>query len=131
MTTPLNTDLLSRYQQFVADGYINPSATDVDKFVDVALGLVGEAGEVADLVKKKLRDVQKAKAHPEVMDLDAIINRVTQTERFTEEIGDVLWYLTHLCSLLGIKLEDVFKMNYTKLHKRYNNIYGDKDYGIT
>lgn len=67
-----------------------------------ALGVAGEAGEVADLVKKVVFH-----GHP----LDVA--------KLTNEMGDVLWYLASLCNTLGIDLADVADANTAKLRKRY------------
>lgn len=68
------------------------------------LGLVGEAGEIANKVKKVIRD-----------------NRPVD-EAFKEdmkaEIGDVLWYVARLADELGISLEDVATYNINKLLSR-------------
>ncbi len=69
------------------------------------LGLVGEAGEVADKVKKILRD-NDAKFDQESK--DAI--------KF--ELGDVLWYISQLASELGYELEDIANCNLRKLNDR-------------
>jgi NTP pyrophosphatase (non-canonical NTP hydrolase) len=97
------------------------------KLMNAALGLMGEAGEVADLIKKKLKIMQD----PEHLTIEDTLVKWEQQERFTEEIGDVIWYCVHLCSILGIDFQDVIVGNYEKLSKRYKNIYGGKDYGIT
>lgn len=68
----------------------------------VCLGLTGEAGEVADLAKKLL-----GHKHP------------FDRAKFKEELGDVLWYVAAVCSLLDMSLEEVAKGNIDKLHKRY------------
>ncbi len=68
------------------------------------LGLVGETGEVTDIVKKFLfhgHDMNKAK--------------------FGEEIGDCLWYLAKLAKAAGLDLQDIAEYNVTKLLKRYPN----------
>lgn len=69
------------------------------------LGLVNEAGEVAGKVKKIFRDRGGA---------------VTDTDRdaLALELGDVLWYLSELCSRLGIELEEVAALNIEKLRGR-------------
>ena len=67
-----------------------------------ALGLVGEAGEVADLVKKGIY-------HQHGLDRDKLI----------KEIGDVQWYVAALCSTLGVTLEHVMARNIEKLQARY------------
>lgn len=67
-----------------------------------ALGLCGEAGEVSEPIKKHLFHGK---------DLDE-----SQVE---EELGDALFYLAGLCSVLGFKLEDVARQNVEKLRKRH------------
>ena len=67
-----------------------------------ALGLAGEAGEVADTVKK-------AVFHQHGLDL----------EKLKIELGDVLWYIAAICTQLDVKLEDVMQANIDKLHARY------------
>ena len=71
------------------------------------LGLVGEAGEVADKVKKILRD---RKGVFDKHSKDAI----------KYELGDVLWYLSQLTSELGFELDDVASANLKKLESRKN-----------
>lgn len=69
-----------------------------------ALGLAGEAGEVADKVKKLFRD------HNGELDrcrADLIM-----------ELGDVLWYLSALCDQLHVDLAEVAVMNIAKLQSR-------------
>ena len=80
------------------------------------LGLTGEAGEVADKVKKVLRDKEG------VFDDDA-------KEAIMLELGDVLWYVSQLSSELGFQLEQVAKMKLEKLSSRSKRgcISGDGD----
>jgi len=70
----------------------------------LALGLVGESGEVADLIKKVV-----AHGHP----LDA--------EKLAQELGDVLWYLAVTADALGFSLDEIANRNITKLRARYPN----------
>lgn len=68
------------------------------------LGLTGEAGEVADILKKHLFH-----GHP----LDR--------EAFIKELGDVAWYIALCCTLIGEPMEKVLQANIDKLQKRYPN----------
>lgn len=70
-----------------------------------ALGMCGEAGEVADKVKKVIRD-DNQEFTPE------------KKKEIAKEIGDVLWYCATLAHDLGFSLEEIGEMNYEKLHSR-------------
>lgn len=79
---------------------------DVGKnFVYPTLGLVGEAGEVADKLKKTIRD-------------DRGIVTDIKKEEVKKELGDVLWYVAQLSTELGLSLEDVARENLDKLSSR-------------
>uniref|UniRef100_A0A6M3INP9 Putative nucleotide pyrophosphohydrolase domain-containing protein n=1 Tax=viral metagenome TaxID=1070528 RepID=A0A6M3INP9_9ZZZZ len=66
------------------------------------LGLCGEAGEVAEKIKKIIRDGGEF-AH------NALI---------AQELGDVLWYLANLAADLGFSLDEIAHMNLDKLSSR-------------
>jgi NTP pyrophosphatase (non-canonical NTP hydrolase) len=70
-----------------------------------ALGLAGEAGEVAEHAKKAIRD-------------DA--GRLSGERRaaMARELGDVLWYVAQLASELGLELEEIAGENLQKLLSR-------------
>lgn len=80
------------------------------------LGLTGEAGEVADKVKKTLRDWNG--------DFNPTIKA-----SIIAEVGDVLWYVNALARDLGYTLEQVMEMNIEKLESRKarNAIHGSGD----
>lgn len=80
------------------------------------LGLTGEAGEVAEKIKKIFRD-SNAEFSAE------------QLELIKKELGDVLWYLTQIATDLNIDLEDIAKTNIEKLYSRLERqkIHGDGD----
>lgn len=67
-----------------------------------ALGVAGEAGEVADIIKKHV-----GHAHP------------LNEDKLKDELGDVLWYVADLAKTLGITLSSVAEHNVAKLQKRY------------
>ena len=71
----------------------------------LSLALCGEAGEIADKVKKVIRD-QNGKYSPP--DLEAI----------AMEIGDVLWYAANLANALGYDFDRVAAMNLEKIKSR-------------
>ena len=68
----------------------------------LTLGLTGEAGEVANKVKKILRGDPTNTPDAEI----------------AKEIGDMLWYADRLCVYLGTSLEAVMKQNMEKLDGR-------------
>jgi NTP pyrophosphatase (non-canonical NTP hydrolase) len=70
-----------------------------------ALGLAGEAGEVAEHAKKAIRD-------------DA--GQVTDERRsaIAKELGDVLWYVSQLATELGLELDEIADTNLQKLLSR-------------
>jgi NTP pyrophosphatase (non-canonical NTP hydrolase) len=88
-----------------------------DPIVYPTLGLVNEAGEVAGKIKKIFRD-----RNGEITDEDR--------EALKQELGDVLWYLTQICTNLGLTLEEVAEANLDKLFSRLERgqIQGDGDH---
>ena len=65
-------------------------------------GLTEEAGEVAGLLK---REVFRGNEIP--------------TERWVEELGDVLWYLIAVAKEKGLNLDEIFEYNQKKCYERY------------
>lgn len=74
-------------------------------FFNKLLGLVGETGEIADKFKKVYRD-QNSEFTPE------------NKAEMQKELGDVLWYISVMCTYLDINLEDVANDNLKKLLSR-------------
>ena len=70
----------------------------------LALGLVGEAGEVADLVKK-------IEGHGHALDVG----------KLDEELGDLLWYVAATATAYGRSLNVIAAGNEAKLRRRYPN----------
>jgi NTP pyrophosphatase (non-canonical NTP hydrolase) len=94
------------YQE-LANGFINePQYTeDMDYLLNTALGLTGEGGEFADMIKKV-----RFQGHP----LDEALRIKLQ-----KELGDVLWYIAQGCKALDIPLSAVMALNIRKLTDRH------------
>lgn len=95
-------------QALATDSYAN-SGKNIDvtdlAFLNKVLGLVGESGEVAEKIKKILRNQD---------------GKMTEDDKkeIVKELGDVLWYMAVLSSYLGYDFETVAKNNLTKLADR-------------
>jgi NTP pyrophosphatase (non-canonical NTP hydrolase) len=76
-----------------------------DEFMHLVLGLVGEAGEVAEKVKKLVRD--------QGSDLERL-----DRDDMAAELGDVMWYTAVLANFLDLSLNDVAQRNIDKLADR-------------
>lgn len=85
-------------------------------FVYPTLGLAGETGEVAEKVKKILRDK------------DGVVDEATK-DSLKKELGDVLWYLAQLATEFSLSLDDIADANLKKLSSRMERgkIGGDGD----
>lgn len=83
------------------------------------LNLVGEVGEFASKVAKHIR---KEKAYIDVNHLITECGCSCMSDEeindLQKEVGDVLWQLSGLCSVMGWSLEDVAQMNLDKLQAR-------------
>lgn len=93
---------LNYYQQMAKRTAVYPKDQGL---VYTALGLNGEAGEVAEKIKKILRD-NNGVVSPEAR--DALI----------KEAGDVLWYLANFAEELGVNLGTIASLNLQKLGSR-------------
>lgn len=105
---------LNEYQKKALSTAIYPND---GKISYLALALCGEAGEIADKVKKVLRD---KKGQFYISDLSAI----------ALEIGDVLWYAANLAQAIGFDLSDIAEQNLNKIQSRIDRgtLHGDGDY---
>lgn len=95
---------INDYQKEAVKTAIYP---EEQRIIYPALGLTGEAGEVADKVKKVLRD-------------DDGVFSLKLKERVAAELGDVLWYCATMARDLGYSLEKIAQMNVSKLESRQN-----------
>lgn len=92
---------LNEYQQAALETAVYPEEF---RIIYPALGMTGEAGEVADKVKKVIRDYGSFTAE--------------RKREIVKEIGDVMWYCATLANDLGYSLEEVGIMNIEKLKSR-------------
>lgn len=96
----------NEYQQQAARTLIaKPDAQYTDNDIMIiwnAIGLAGEAGEVAELVKKGI-------FHQHGLD----------KAKMFKEIGDVLWYVAAICTKLDFSMADIMQANIDKLRERY------------
>lgn len=97
-----NSITANEYQDFTIKTAIYPGAGlgGIPELTYLALGLNGEAGEVADKIKKFIRD--------DSLDIGGIIY----------ELGDVCWYVARLADSLGYSFEDLLAINKSKLLRR-------------
>lgn len=104
---------LNEYQAHALETAIYPESS---RIIYPTLGLTGESGEVADKVKKVIRDANQEFTEEKKCEI-------------MKEIGDVLWYCAALSHDLGYTLEEVAQTNVDKLHSRMvrNHIHGNGD----
>ena len=104
---------LDMYQKVAKQTAIYPREQAI---IYPTLGLTGEAGEVANKVKKIIRD-----------DGNKINESLVQ--EISAEIGDCLWYISVLADDIGIKLSDIANANLVKLanRKEKGTIHGSGD----
>jgi NTP pyrophosphatase (non-canonical NTP hydrolase) len=106
------------YQKKAAETAVYPEAGtgSVGAISYVTLGLTGEAGEIANKVKKILRD------RGGEVDLDTLL-------ALRKELGDVQWYVAMLAKELGARLSEVAALNVLNLanRQRRGTLHGDGD----
>lgn len=107
----MNTD---KYQKLIARTLIDGPDFEISNremmIILCAIGLAGEAGEVAELVKKGI-----------------FHQHGLNEEKLKKELGDCLWYIASLCTKLDLSMSEVMEDNIEKLTKRYPNGYSSED----
>ena len=91
--------------------YPGANSRSLNEGTYLALGLVGEAGEVAEKMKKLIRD------------------NSLDNDLFKKELGDVFWYLVRLCQWAGSNPSEILTSNVIKLRDRQsrNKLHGSGD----
>ena len=95
----------NEYQELAAGTAIYPKRGEISGLAYTALGLNGEAGEVAEKIKKALRDN------------NGVIDEA-KTYELAKELGDVLWYVSETASQLNLSLGQIAEINVEKLYSR-------------
>ena len=106
MISSEDLDAFSYYDNFQKDDYSEWVETMIitegeTRLVENTLGLVGEAGEVAEKIKKLLRDGSRV-----------------QPAEIIKELGDVVFYATALANYFNSSLSEVKAVNQSKLNSR-------------
>lgn len=92
---------IKKYQE-LAPNTLNKDLTYTMQLLNCVCGLAGEGGEVADIIKKHMFQ-----------------NHILDVDHVEEEIGDVMFYICNLATLLGLNMETILDKNINKLAKRY------------
>jgi NTP pyrophosphatase (non-canonical NTP hydrolase) len=80
----------------------NQKLSTMEHIINGALGLAGESGEVADLVKKWTMQ-----------------GHIIDANHLKKELGDVCWYIAETATAIGCTLEEIMQANIDKLRERY------------
>lgn len=95
---------INEYQQNALRTAQTGTLTASELLLNSALGICGEGGEYADLIKKTAFQCHR---------LDK--------EHLAKELGDIAWYLAVGAYAIGYDLETIMQMNVDKLKARYPN----------
>ncbi len=104
---------VKEYQEIIKKTAVFPKEIGVPY---CTMGLCGEAGEVAEKVKKLYRD-REGLVTPEFR------------KDIKKELGDVVWYVTALANEFNLTLEEILEANYNKLiaRRETNTLHGSGD----
>lgn len=104
---------LNDYQQEASRTAIYPQEM---KIVYPTIGLAGETGEVAEKVKKVIRD------HGGMFSEE-------QKREIAKELGDVMWYIASIATDMGYTMDDIARINIEKIRSRSERalLHGDGD----
>ena len=92
-----------RYDRFV--GQLFKPDTHNNVLMHAALGVCGEAGELADAIKKHV-----------------VYGKPLDFNNVREELGDLFFYMQALMNELGIECQEVYQQNANKLADRYKSL---------
>jgi NTP pyrophosphatase (non-canonical NTP hydrolase) len=92
--------LLDGYARWAARIAERVGGTDVERLAYLGLGLASEAGELADQLKRLIRD------------------GAAQADAFADELGDILYYWAALCDAAGRRPSEVLARSREKVEAR-------------
>ena len=92
---------------------LNDLGSFKNNLVHMALGITGEAGEVADVIKKHY-------AYGKTLDVQHLV----------EEVGDIMFYLNGLLAEVDVEWSEVLDLNIKKLEARYPDLRFNADHAI-
>jgi NTP pyrophosphatase (non-canonical NTP hydrolase) len=103
---------MNEFQEYqkLASRTLNAGENIGTALANLGLGLAGEAGESVDYLKKILFHGHELNA-----------------ENLASELGDILWYIAGICTVLKIDLSEVAQYNIQKLQKRYPEGFSQED----
>lgn len=101
MENNLKVVYLNEYQEAAVATAVYPNKGEIGGLIYTVLGMVGEAGELANKLKKHIRN-------------GTPVNK----DVLRDELGDVLWYVSAVSAELDARLEDVANENIDKLLQR-------------
>lgn len=81
---------------------VNKTLEPNEHITNAALGLTGEAGEVAEIVKKAMFQ-----------------GHCLNQDKIAEELGDVMFYVAYMADTIGMTLDQIMSQNVTKRRNRY------------
>ena len=92
---------INEYQALAMRTSNKSLSTDMN-LLNGALGLAGESGEVADIIKKHMMQ-----------------GHALDVEHVAKELGDICWYIAETATAIGYDMETIMQMNIDKLLERY------------
>ena len=99
---------IKEYQE-KAKRTVNTRLTRKDQLSNLCMGLCGESGEVVDYIKKHIY-------HGHSLEIN----------KLSEELGDIMWYLTNIATLFALPVDNILDVNIKKLEERYPDGYSNE-----
>ena len=106
------------YQSAATATAIYPGQGEIEGLMYAALGLAGEAGEVANKVKKVWRDDSGFEYRDNAFGGMSLEYHDKLKKDLQAELGDIVWYLSAVANELGVSLEQAAHDNLAKLESR-------------